>query len=174
MDRFLKFNLPAMRCKGRKAILALAWFLGLISGILFSVMASDSVFPTMRAAATGCVSISGLLSAILLPLLFSAFAVYISQPLLLIPIAFGKAFVFSFVGMSVMAAYGSAGWLVRFLLMFSDCMMLPFLWWYWLRYLSGSRASAFCSTALLVSLAVIIGSFDYRVISPFLADILSF
>lgn len=173
MDRFLNFNLPTLRCKGPKVLLACAWFLGLVTGILFSISASDSLFPTMRAAVSGCVSISGLLSAMLLPLLFSAFAVYISQPLLLIPIAFLKALIFSFLGMSIMAAYGSAGWLVRFLLMFSDCMMLPFLWWYWLQAISCPRRAAVRNTALVFVIAVMIGSFDYCVISPFLAKVIS-
>ena len=153
-------------------LLACAWFLGLISGVLISLSASDILFPTMRAAISSCVSISGLLSAILLPLLFSAFAVYVSNYRLLIPIAFMKAFLFSFLGTGILASFGSAGWLIRALLMFSDIAILPLMWWYWLSALSGSENMAARSAAAFLS-AILIGSLDYCVISPFLANLIS-
>lgn len=172
MDRFFNFDLSAWRCKKPIFILACAWFLGLFSGVLFSMSASDSLGSTMRAAAGGCVSISGLLSAILLPLLFSAFAVYIFKPTLLIPIAFLKAFVFAFLGVGILGAYGSAGWLIRLLLMFSDILMLPLLWWYWLRAFSGPKRRVF-DTSVAAVYALLVGSIDYCVISPFLANLIS-
>lgn len=173
MDRFLNFNLPTWRCKGPKVILACAWIAGFAGGIFCSFCASNSLFPTMRAAVSGCVSIHGLLSVVLLPLLFSAFAVYISQPWLLIPLAFIKTFVFSFLAVGIMAAYGSAGWLVRSLLMFSDGLMLPVLWWYWSQCLERSCISVWKAWAGVLAFSALIGSVDYCVISPFLANLIS-
>lgn len=172
MDRYLNFNLPAWRCKKPMFLLACAFLFGLISGVLFSMSASDALFPTMRAAVFGCVSIPGLLSATLLPFLFSAFAVYISCQKLLIPIAFCKAFVFAFVGTGILGAFGSAGWLVRLLLMFSDVASLPLLWWYWQKSLSGSGRFV-RNTAIAAGFALLIGSVDYCVVSPFLANLIS-
>lgn len=172
MDRFLHLHLPTRLRKGSVSFLAFGWILGLVSGFLFSLYAGDSLSTTMRAAASGCVSIPGLLSAIFLPLLFSAFAVYISQPWLLIPIAFGKAFLFSYLGVGVMAAFGSAGWLIRWLLMFSDSCSLPLLWWYWLRAVSGQRCFAVRNTAAAFAVALIIGSVDYCMVSPVLANLI--
>lgn len=173
MDRFLNFNLPTWRCKESKVLLACAWFSGLVAGVFCSLSASDSLFPTMRAAVQSCMSIPGLLSAILLPLLFSAFAVYISQPWLLIPIAFVKTFRFSFLAVGVMAAYGSAGWLIRWLLMFSDSLMLPVLWWYWSASLDRRGLAIAKASAVVLSVMIMIGSLDYCVISPFLANLIS-
>lgn len=173
LDRYLNFDLSAWRCKKPIFVLACAYFIGLFSGVLISMSASDALVSTMRAAVFGRVSIFGLLSTILLPLLFSAFAVYISRPVLLIPIAFFKAFLFSFLGMGILAAFGSAGWLVRCLLMFSDILTMPLLWWYWIRSSSNQgtcqRSSLVCAAAVCL-----IGSLDYCVISPFLANLISY
>lgn len=171
MDRFLNFNLSAWRCKKSMIQLACAYLFGLISGVLISMSASDALCSAMRAAVYGRVSIPGLLSAILLPFLFSALAVYISSSWLLIPIAFGKAFLFAFLGTGILGAFGSAGWLVRLLLMFSDIASMPLLWWYWRKSLCGS--GHFTRNAVVAAgFVLLIGSVDYCVISPFLANLI--
>lgn len=126
----------------------------------------------MRAAANGRVSITGLLSAFLLPLLFSAFAVYISQPWLLVPVAFGKAFSFSYLAFGVTLAFGSAGWLVRSLLMFSDCLTLPLLWWFWLCCIRASDRDALRSFLVTCTAALMIGCLDYGAVSPLLRNLI--
>lgn len=127
----------------------------------------------MRAAACACVSITGLLAAIILPFLLSALAVYLQSLRLLPLIAFGKAFLVSFLGLSLLEAFGSAGQLVRWLLMFSDCCSLPLLFWYWLRHISGPGRLTWSGTALVLLVALLIGGFDYCVVSPFLAAVIS-
>lgn len=173
MGRFLRLNLPTGRCKVSVAFLASAFFVGLCLGSYCSMEAGELLFPTMRTAVSGGVSISGLLAANLLPLLFSAFAVYISQIWLLIPIAFWKAFQFSFVGVGLAAAFGTGGWLVRLLAMFGDGLMLCVLWWYWLRAIAGRRSTALVTALAVIAAAAAITSLDYSVISPFLADIIT-
>lgn len=173
MGRFLNLNLPHFSRKNIMVFLALFWFLGLLSGAAFSAAASDSLVPLMRTAVNSRVSINGLLTAILLPFLLSAFAVMIHEPWLLLPVAFGKAFLVSFVGTGVLNAYGSAGWLIRWLLMFSDCCSLPVLFWYWIRQTTGRNRHFFPVTALVLLAAVLISSFDYCVVSPFLATVIS-
>lgn len=173
MDRFLNLKLPNFGRKVSLTILAVVWLLGLLLGTVISICAGDSLVSLMRMAVSGRVSISGLLSAMVLPFLLSALAVYIQKPVLLVLIAFGKAFLVSYLGLGAMAAYGSAGWLVRWLLMFSDCCSLPLLWLYWLRLLSGKRRFASIETAALMIAVVLIGSLDYCVVSPFLAVLIS-
>ena len=173
MGRFLNLKLPHFPRKSSSAVLALFWFLGLVLGVFFSTAAGNTIATLMRTAVNSHVSISGLLTAILLPFLLSAFAVYIHEPWLLIPIAFAKAFVFSYVGLGVMTSYGSAGWLVRLLLMFGDCCSMPLLFWYWTRHISGQRKALLPVTAVVLVLAFVIGSFDFCVVSPFLASVIS-
>lgn len=170
MDNASCCNLSMARCKPSVAVLACAWTAGLFSGLLFSSSAGDSLFPAMLAAARSPVSVFGLLASILLPFLFTAFAVYISQPRLLVPIAFFKAFLFSYLGFGILTAFGSAGWLVRLLLTFSDLFTMPLLWWIWLNDTPETFIRR-CAAAFLVAAPV--GIIDYCIISPFLAMLIS-
>ena len=120
-------NLPAVTCGNAKWFLGLSFFLGHVSGVWCSGSASDLFLPAMRMAVSGCVSIIGLLSCSLLTFLISALAVYQGRHILLIPIAFVKAFLFSYVGYRLFLAWGQAGWLVTGLMMFSSFCSLPSL-----------------------------------------------
>ena len=65
----------------------------------------------MRGAAARPVSIVSLLGVTMFPFLLSAFAVYISEPWLLLIVSFGDAFVLSFVSLGVMQCSGIEMWL---------------------------------------------------------------
>lgn len=172
MDRFLNRKLPHLSRRMMFLLLAFFWCLGLILGVCSSGMAGEPLLSLMRTAASGRVSIFGLLTAILLPFLLSALAVFLNQFWLFLPIAFGKAFLLSFTGYGVFAAFGSAGWLIRLLLMFSDCCSAPLLLWLWMHCVAGSRKPLF-SVSGPALLALAIGSVDFYVVSPFLAMLIS-
>ena len=109
---------------------------------------------------------------LLLPLLFSAAAVYVNRPVLLIPLAFWKAFFFCFVFSGFWRICGSTGWLVCGLAMFGSLCSLPVLCWYWLHHLEGQpfRPGSFLIASAALSVVLIM---DFHVISPFLANILT-
>ena len=173
MGRSFNLKLPFTLRKNGHLFLALSWSLGLLTGILFSLSAGNPLVSLMRTAAFGRVSILGLLTAILLPFLLSALAVCLQLPWLFFPISFGKAFLAAFLGCALVSAYGTAGILVRFLLMFSECFSLPFLFWYWIRYISlRNRPSALAAPIVFLFL-VLIGIFDFYFVSPFLAAVIS-
>ena len=162
---------PAI-CIPQRRVLDFFWFAGLISGASASFYAGNPFVSTMRAASSGCVSISGLLSVLLLPLLFSAFAVYICQIRLLFPIVFVKAFCFSFVAMGIDSAFGSAGWLVRILLLFGSGFSLPILWWFWNRLLASKPDRILSDFVTAMTAIAVIACFDHWMIAPFLANLI--
>ncbi len=172
MDLFFHSGFRNISRRDTPFFLAFAWITGLLFGVITSLSAGAHLASLMRMTAYSPVSIVGLLSAMLLPLLCSAFAVYISCPRLLSPIAFVKAFFYAYFCFGVFAGFGSAGGLIRLLLIFSDTAMLPVLWLYWLRS-TGSPGQFLYRTVPAIAAAVLIGSIDYSVISPFLAQILS-
>lgn len=174
MALFFKQGLPRFWRKGSTLFLAFFWFLGLAFGILFFLLSGDSFVSLMRGTLTSSVSIIRVLCVSLLPFLLSAFAVFISEPRLLLLICFGKAFLFSFVSFGVIQAFGSAGWLVRWLLLFSDCASVPVLYWFWLRNISGNSRFCFWEICGFLSMELLIGSIDYCLVSPFLARLLDF
>ncbi len=154
-------------------VLDFFWIAGLVSGAVTSFYAGDSFVSTMRTAASGCVSISALLSVLLLPLLFSAFAVYICQIRLLFPVAFAKAFCFSFIAMAVDSAFGSAGWLVRMLLLFSSGASLPVLWWFWNRSIVSPQDHNLSDFVTAILAIAVIAGFDHWLVAPFLTGLIS-
>jgi hypothetical protein len=154
-------------------ILLLAILAGLISGSYLSLLADPSVFSLMLTAAECRVSIVCILSASLFPVVFTAFAIYTSHIRLLFPIAFTKAFSFSFIGSGLLLTLGDSGWLMRALLMFSDLASLPVLCWMWLHTFANERTSNLLSTAITVLVVCMIGCLDYYYISPFLANLIS-
>lgn len=160
-------------CERRQLTWSLAffWCVGLLAGAAVAASTDISRFNTMRTAVFSCVSISGLVVCLLLPLLFSALAVYISQIRLLVPIAFCKAFLFSFLSTAMWRLYPTSGWMLRQLLLFSDCLAAPVLLWLWIRLsLAPNRFAGRNIMAACVLMAVI-GCLDLHFISPFLADL---
>ena len=160
--------------KGCNVFLAFCWFAGLICGILIYLSADETIAPLMLSAVSGSVSIVILLCVTAFPFLFSAIAVFLSLPWLLFLLSFAKAVCFSFVSIAVCEAWHCAGWLIRYLLLFSDCLTVPILYFLWLRYVSGKRRCSCAEMFAFFSAAVLIGSIDYCIITPFLARMIVF
>lgn len=158
--------------RGCRFFLACSWLSGLVCGILVSLSAGSLLVSLMRSTLYVPVSIVGLLCVTILPFLFSALAVFLSRPGLLLPICFAKAFLLAFVSVGILRAFGSAGWLLRWLLLFGDCASVPVLYWFWLRYISGNRPLCGWEAISMLSLGLLIGSVNYSVISPFLVRLI--
>ena len=173
MGLFFRKHLSLLFRKDPTPYLASFWCTGLILGAVIAANADTSHHSLMLLACDSPVSIVRLLIVILLPLLFSAIAVLISCPWLLIPIAFMKAFLYSFVCYGVIAAFGASGWLIRLFLIFSDTFMLPVLWQFWLSSTRQGSGDQFITAGLSGSLGLLIVSLDLTVIRPFLVEILS-
>lgn len=173
MVRHSFFRFPFSKCRAAALALAFFFFLGQSLGILFSGSAGGLFHSSMSAVVSSRVSVFGLLSSVMLPLLISAFAVYIRQPLLLIPTAFWKAFLFSYLGCGLYRAWGNAGWLVSGLVMFGSVCSMPVLCWYWLRHIGGRPFDPRAFGLSLAGLAIV-GILDYCLILPFLAEIITF
>ena len=172
MAQSFRWNMPAWWRKCCFSLLAFCWIAGLVSGASVCLAAGDSLNSLVRGAAARPVSIVSLLGVTMFPFLFSAFAVYISEPRLLLIVSFGEAFVLSFVSLGAMRCGGSAGWLVRWLLIFSASLSAPLKYLYWLRYLAGGRRFDGLEAACLLCLCALIGSVDFRLVSPLLARLI--
>ncbi len=170
--RFSCSDLPHGWRKASNFILAFTWLAGFLCGVLVSLRTGNSLASLMRSALYAPVSIVGLLCVTALPFLFSAFAVFLSKPILLLVICYVKAFLFAFCSTCILQAYGSAGWLIQWLLLFGDCLSMPLLYWFWARYLSGDHSLHFLESAWIISLALLTAGISYRVISPFLSRLI--
>lgn len=144
--------------------LASAWIAGLFSG-LAAVHISDS--DLIRQAALQVPSFGNLLLITALPAVMIILALFISRPLLCLPVLFFKAFQLAYVACLVLVSYSHAGWLILFPLMFSDILALPLLWWLCIR-----RNITIKSIAASVLFLVLICGVNTGIFSPFLAKII--
>ena len=161
------------RCRKRRWLLAFFWISGLITGLILSLFTGESSHSLMRMTASRSVSIVPLLLTTCLPFLFSALAVFVSEPVLLLLIAFCKATIFALVSAVTCRSYGAAGWMIRSMVMFADVCTLPFLYSFWQRHLCGSSRLSFDDGTFMVA-ALLICSFDVYWISPFLTEVLQY
>ena len=141
--------------------IALFWLAGLILGT--AVFQPDASL--MRPQLCGRVSIVSAIATAAFPLLLAALAVHINRKKFLWLICFLKAFSFSFCGVLLWRTYGSSGWLIRFLLMFTDICTLPAFLWYCFR-----RSRRDFVVCILISLSV--ACINYFVVSPFSAELI--
>lgn len=174
MARLLHRNFPHLFRKWNSVLLALYWCAGLIFGGIGFRCTGNSFLSLMRMVPGGPVSIVSLLTSLLLPFLFSAFAVSCSMPRLLYGVCFFRAFLFSFVSCGTAAAFGSAGWLVWLIFMLPDVVCAAVLYLYCLRHISGHRRFSGLEAGVCMMTAAMLGSLDYFYISPFLAGIFTF
>ena len=153
-------------------VLAFALLLGYLLGSICVDFMNPDLFLLMRIGAKAGVSIVSLLPVLLFPFLCSAIAVYVGLKWLIIPIAFLKAFLFSYLCCHILTLFSDSGSLFTVLFLFSDILSLPVLCWFWLRCICGRDVGA--RAVMVVILAISgIGFLNYQVISPFLASLLS-
>ncbi len=154
--------------------LALSWILGLGYGVFVFRNTGSDLVSLMPLAVMRQPSIFGLLLSSVLPFLFSAFAVYICVPGLLLVISFVKAFLLAYVSCGIFSAFGSCGWLIRWLLLFTDLIGTVFLYLYWLRHISGVRVFSFRRFAGYLSVLFLTLWVDISCISPLLRSSLDY
>lgn len=152
--------------------LAFCWCGGIFLGMLAGCSAGDVTVSLMRTLGCSGVSIVALFFSQAFPFLISAFAVYISAAWLIYPISFVKAFTFSLCASLLTIAYGSAGWLLRILLMFSDLCLCPALLFFWTRYIRGEARLNWADCVVSVLLIAAVVYLDHSLVSPFLQAIM--
>lgn len=145
---------------------------GMQLGRYYASCENETYFLLMRMAPMCPVSIVGLLSVTFLPFLLSAFAVYFSHAQFLLPICFAKAFLFSCCAYSATCAFGSAGWLVRLFLQFTDIFTLPLLFWFWIRHKCAERNCFWQDIVLCGMFVTVVCVVDYCIVSPYLATLI--
>ena len=150
-------------------LFAAVWIVGMALGTSLSAAASNSFSSVMRMAPQSPVSVVGLAVTVLLPFLLSAFAVYKDKPQALYVVCFIKIFHLMFSGFSIWSAFGSAGWLVRFLLQFSDICTTPILCWFSLNNIDGRKIRWQRDLLISAGIYMCVCCLDLLFISPFLA-----
>lgn len=160
-------------CKFPAMILAFCWLFGLSIGTAYALSTIDSVFFLMRMFPFQHVSIVTLVVE-----LFFVFVIYFAACRLISRIyiyvlAVMKALIFSYCMVCINLVYGSAGWLIYFLVSFTVIVTLvPYIWF----SLCAFRGTDNClKRNLIVCLIYDITVFvtDAYFVSPYLAYIMT-
>lgn len=162
------------RIKSPAFILSATWVAGLLAGLYTVSIVPTSYFSLMRSILYDRMSIVVLVLTLIFPFLFSYVAYRLSMPFLIFPIAFLKAFTFAYSAFGVVMAYGDAGWMMRWLLLFSDSFIVVLLLWFWFRNASANRITLNKALLVCVLLASFICLFDYSVILPLSASLVNY
>ena len=169
MTRKLRSVPPQPFFRQKQWILTLCWGLGFAYGISLCSADSNFLLSLMRRSIFGDVSIVKLWCLDLLPLLFSAFAVFISAPAMLFLICFCRAVLLGFVSVSMLSAIDLA---VCCAVLFSDYGAALCLYRYCFACLrDGSTGIVrWCRLLLLIGLSGVLQYVEYSVLLPLVAN----
>ena len=155
--------------KHRTGVLLACWVMGSGSGLWLATQFDGAAL--MEAVVCRPMSTDGILVVAVLPFLICSLAVQCSE-LWILPVYGGaKACAFCYNACAVSVTFGDCGWLIRCLLLFSDLFVIPGLCVFCLRYISGGKALLRREWYIWFLLAVLVGSLDYFVVSPFLVGL---
>jgi len=127
-------------CKNKITLLAFFWTVGLFFGFYLAYLLRIPLSSLMRQVTVTPVSIVGLSCAACLPFLLSVLVVYISAPVALYFISFFKAVLYGFHIGGCLIGFESSGWLMHYLLTFTDTILVLLLMVFWIfHFINNSR-----------------------------------
>lgn len=155
----------------RTALITSVWIIGLLLGCYLGFQSAEESALIIHNIILVPASFIRLFFALFLPFVLSAFFIRLSVPLLSLFIVFIKAISVGCCSCGMLVVFSSAGWLIRFLLLFSDSLVIVLLLWFWIRNIAGDRRKFYFDLLLCSVLVFFISCIDYFAVSPFLATL---
>ena len=149
--------------------LAFSFLIGFVCGLYAGLQMDEALFPLMCGMVVDSVSIVRLIGMLLIPFVISTSAFWI-DPAFLFPICFVRAFLFAFVHLCLLGYYGESGYVLRWLLLISDSLCLPVLYFFWHRIFSGHPLNI-AKLLAVYTLVCGIGFFDFYTVAPLWAKL---
>ena len=153
-------------------LVALAWILGLLSGAY--ILERSSFVSVLCSAHFPKASIAYCILSLIFPLLLSYILSNYSHFYCLLSVVFLKALSFMCCYGGLMLIFGNAGWLVSGIIFISDFVLVFMLLVQWFNNAVGIKYNIGKSLILNVFLPILIGCYDYYVVSPFVAMLLHY
>ncbi len=144
-----------------KILVSFCWVLGLFLGLYLAICLPEASYSLVRTLVHSRVSTVGLFINLFLPIILSAIAWKLRISALYLLLAFIKAIGYSFCFCAITCIFQGAGWLLRWLFVFSDTFISALLLWFWFRNVTpqnkrGARdISICCVLAFFIFLAEI-------------------
>ena len=119
-----------------KLLLAICWVVGLLLGLYLAIHLPEKSSSLVRALLHSRVSTVGFVANLFLPIILSAIVWKLKIPAFYLLIAFCKAIGYSFCFSAITLLFHEAGWLLRWLLLFSDTFISAILLWFWFSHVN--------------------------------------
>lgn len=148
--------------------LVFSWCFGLSCGFWLVSPAESQFYLRMYALILQRGSILGLLAVNVLPFLISAVAIRFRISYLIILIVFLKSFLCGYCRCCILYAFGGAGWLIAFLLLFSESGSVVFLIWFWIRNINRTGNWHMRELCCFISACSVLSIIEYLLVRPFL------
>ena len=172
MNRCLFSSVRLLWQKRANYFLLLFWIVGFAIGAMCIFFAYDLYAGAIQSVAVMDATVLGLFLLGAIPLMLSYFAIRLSiAPLILIP-AFTKAFSFAFCSFGILWTYGSAGWLIRALLLLTDSTWVVILLFFWLRNATGEHETLKRDLLFSVAIGGTVVLIDYLYVVPLLHSVI--
>lgn len=169
--RITLLQLLPQRHRAGALLLAVCWLFGVLLGFCAALSAGYALLGLVRDATVESAPLFRVIAVAVIPFLLTALASLLRQHWLIYVLCFFKAFAFGFCAVSISAAYGSAGWLVRFLLLFSDYLTIPVMYYFCVRQIKDSAFHADINFVSILIYTFAVGAIDYCFIIPFLRSV---
>ena len=160
-------------CRNRIYGFSFLWILSVLFGMLFASNEQGTASSLICCALLQDASLIGFLLTAFLPLLIAVVSIFLQIVSPLYIICFIKGISLGYCMISFLAAFGSAGWLLAVLILFSNISSLILFHYLSLLHLSSSRAISLEDFLIAFILFLGIGIVDYIAISPYTAFLIS-
>lgn len=159
--------------KHKIILLAFYAFTGLLFGSLIIRHIDPSFYTLMRSVLSNSVSIVGLIVVNFLPVLITSVIALLSKPYLFFPLSFFKNFSLVVVRCLVFFSFGQAWWLIGNMISLSNVVVMPLLYWFWIRHINGIRNSAHKDIIICFAGSFVACIIEFIWVSPFLFQLLN-
>lgn len=151
-------------------LFSLFWFLGLMLGVYYATLLYNSFVPYILDATRQSISsYIRQLVVMFFPWILSLFLFRLPTKLPFMLLITAKAFSFSFSTYAVLLAFSGAGWLIRYLFLFSATLSVLAFLRYWICSICGSVTRR--TVVQTVIFVIFVVSLDFWIVSPYLISL---
>lgn len=155
----------------RICLIVISWILGSLSALLFIKLSFISL---MYPVFVERVSIVGMIASLILPIFLSYILLCRGYFYTILPVIFLKAFGYMYCYFCITYSFGSAGWLVRAFLLFSDTVAIILLLHFVYRFAAGDNTELLRSFRSAMIVLMLAGCLDYYIISPYIMMLINY
>ncbi len=162
-------NRSAILSSNSRLLLSLFWILGLMSGTALAP-ASDVLQNLIYSSCSVHTPFFGVVLRCILPFLISTLILCFMNRSFLFAFCYCKGFLLSLCICALTQSYFQVSWILLLLFFFSDLILTPVLFYFWIKYIDAHEVSV-CKLFPFLVVSILTACIDYLYISPLLIQV---